>query len=94
MYRRPSTRAEEQPARYLTATNRTSNFFWALNQDGSPEGVVTDWTVYPVAVDEAKLSLLDRLVPDPTAMAPGLRSRLLVTRAADDLSNDQLKNCN
>ena len=51
---------------YLIEKNSTSNFFWALNQDGNPEGIILDWTVNPPKLDAAKLALLERLVPHPT----------------------------
>ena len=51
---------------YLGEKRLTSNFFWALNEDGTPEGIITDWTVTPPALDQAKLTLLKKLVPHPT----------------------------
>ena len=51
---------------YLRARDLTSNFFWALNMDGTPKGIILDWTVNPPTLDAAKLALLARLVPHPT----------------------------
>lgn len=55
---------------YLTDLDLASNFFWALNMDGSPKGIITDWTVDPPTLDEGKLALLRRLTPAPTPIAP------------------------
>lgn len=51
---------------YLTNKSSVSNFFWSLNEDSDPVGIVTDWTVDPPTIDEAKLELLSKLTPNPT----------------------------
>ena len=55
---------------YLQDKGIESNFFWALNQDGSPEGIITDWTATPPAVDAGKLAVLAKLTPKPTRFDP------------------------
>lgn len=55
-------------ADYLAEKELSSNFFWALNQDGSPAGIIEDWSVNPPKLDAAKLALLHRVVPNPTKM--------------------------
>jgi endoglucanase len=65
-------------ADYLTAKGATSNFFWALNMDGTPKGIITSWTTSPPTLDQPKLALLERIVPHPTnvsALAGGLARR-------------------
>jgi len=47
---------------YLVANDMQSNFFWCLNSDSDPTGVVVDWSTF----DEAKLALLATLTPEPT----------------------------
>ena len=47
---------------YLVANDMQSNFFWCLNSDSDPTGVVVDWATF----DEAKLALLATLTPEPT----------------------------
>lgn len=60
---------------YLVARDLTSNFFWALNQDGAPEGIITNWKVAPMKTDAGKLALLSRLNPKPTPIKPPARKR-------------------
>ena len=59
---------------YLQSTALTSNFFWALNEDGTPKGLITDWTTSPPTLDAAKLALLRKLTPHPTNVS-ALRAR-------------------
>ena len=47
---------------YLVENDMQSNFFWCLNSDSDPTGVVVDWETF----DEAKLALLATLTPEPT----------------------------
>ena len=60
---------------YLGEKRLTSNFFWALNEDGTPEGIITDWTVTPPTLDAAKLALLQKLTPHPTNVSALLGRR-------------------
>jgi len=53
---------------YLTAKGMQSNFFWCLNEDSDPVGIVTDWKATPMTVDSGKLALLAKLTPNPTDM--------------------------
>mgnify|MGYP002632500964 CR=1 FL=1 len=55
---------------YLQGKQLQSNFFWALNEDGSPRGIITDWTTTPISLDQDKLTLLAQLTPQPTAFTP------------------------
>lgn len=57
---------EQELVSYLTEKGSQSNFFWSLNQDGSPQGVFLNWTVSPPVLDADKLDLLASLVPEPT----------------------------
>lgn len=54
---------------YLTSKDMQSNFFWCLNEDSDPVGIVTNWATTPMAIDSGKLDLLARLTPAPTDMA-------------------------
>lgn len=47
---------------YLTENKMTSNFYWCLNSDSTPTGLIIDWET----PDEGKLALLDTLTPSPT----------------------------
>jgi len=54
---------------YLTLKGMQSNFFWCMNQDSDPVGIITDWAATPMKTDSGKLELLARLTPAPTDMS-------------------------
>lgn len=51
---------------YLIGKDLRSNFFWCLNEDGSPQGLYTNWSTTPAEVDEDKLTVLATLTPEPS----------------------------
>jgi endoglucanase len=65
-------------ADYLTSKRMQSNFFWCLNQDSDPVGIVTNWAKTPMAVDDAKLKFLARLTPSPTNFTLPIRTPVVV----------------
>jgi len=66
----PNAKWADALVEYLQLRNLTSNFFWALNMDGTPKGLITDWTANPPTIDKAKIALLTRLTPQPTEIMP------------------------
>lgn len=47
---------------YLVEKDMQSNFFWCINSDSSPTGLIVDWST----PDTDKLAVLDILTPSPT----------------------------